>query len=65
MPPKDSPCGRKLPSSTFEEVFIKICTGMRAYGCLQGEFEDAKTQGREMEIKLVLNPWDENEEAAA
>jgi hypothetical protein len=59
MSPKDPSHGGKLPSATFEEVLIKICTSMRAYGCLQREFEDATTQGRKMEIKLVLNPWDE------
>jgi hypothetical protein len=32
---------------------------MRAYGCLQREFADAKRESRDMYIKLVLNPWDE------
>jgi hypothetical protein len=58
MSPKDSPCGGKLSSSTFEEVLTKICTSMRAYGCLQREYKDAKAQGRQMEIELVLSPWD-------
>jgi hypothetical protein len=58
MSPKDSPHGGKLPSSSFEEVLIKICTSIRAYGCLQREFDDAKMQRREMEIKLILKPWD-------
>ncbi|KAL1797281.1 hypothetical protein ACET3X_003887 [Alternaria dauci] len=59
MSPKDSPMGGKLPSSTIQEVLMKICTSMRAYGCLTREFADAKTENREMQIKLVLNPWDE------
>ncbi|KAI4658932.1 uncharacterized protein J4E79_006692 [Alternaria viburni] len=63
MSPKDSPMGGKLPSSTCEDVITKICSSMRAYGCLTREFEDAKKEGREMEIKLVLNPWDEGMDA--
>jgi hypothetical protein len=59
MSPKDSPMGGKLPSSTVEEVITRICSSMRAYGCLTREFEDAKKDDREMQIKLVLNPWDE------
>jgi len=58
MSPKDSPMGGKLPSSTAEDIIMKICSSMRAYGCLTCEFEDAKKERREMEIKLVLNPWD-------
>ncbi|KAI4652413.1 hypothetical protein J4E93_002615 [Alternaria ventricosa] len=63
MSPKDSPMGGKLPSSTCEDVITKICSSMRAYGCLMREFEDARKEGREMEIKLVLNPWDEGMDA--
>jgi hypothetical protein len=59
MSSKDSSCGGQLPSSTFEEVLTKICTSTRAYGCLRREFADAETEGKEMEIKLVLDPWDE------
>jgi hypothetical protein len=59
MSPKDSPMGGKLPSSTIHEVVTRICTSMRAYGCLTREFDDAKTEDREMQIKLVLNPWNE------
>jgi hypothetical protein len=58
MSPKDSPMGGKLPSSTFEEVVTKICSSMRTYGCLTREFEEAKKEGTEAQIKLVLNPWD-------
>jgi hypothetical protein len=58
MSPKDSPMGGKLPSSTCEDVVAKICSSMRAYGCLTREFEDAKREERDMQIKLVLNPWD-------
>ncbi|KAI4629138.1 uncharacterized protein J4E87_003399 [Alternaria ethzedia] len=64
MSPKDSPMGGKLPSSTAEDVITKICSSMRAYGCLTREFEDAKKEGREMQIKLVLNPWDEEMDPA-
>ncbi|KAI4681793.1 uncharacterized protein J4E84_007389 [Alternaria hordeiaustralica] len=64
MSPKDSPMGGKLPSSTCEDVITKICSSMRAYGCLTREFEDAKKEEREMEIKLVLNPWDEGMDPA-
>ena len=64
MSPKDSPMGGKLPSSTAEDVVTKICFSMRAYGCLTREFEDAKREEREMQIKLVLNPWDEGMDPA-
>jgi hypothetical protein len=59
MSPKDSPLGGKLPCTTMQEVIVRICSSMRAYGCLQREAEDAKEEGREMEIKLVVNKWDE------
>ncbi|KAF1849812.1 uncharacterized protein K460DRAFT_390464 [Cucurbitaria berberidis CBS 394.84] len=59
MSPKDSPVSGKLPSSTMEDVLTKLCTSMRAYGCLQREEQDAKKEEREMVLKLVLNPWDE------
>ncbi|KAG9190515.1 hypothetical protein G6011_08603 [Alternaria panax] len=48
MSPKNSPMGGKLPSSTPEQVITKICTSMRAYGCLAREFEDAKNENRKM-----------------
>jgi hypothetical protein len=34
MSPKDSPFGGDLPSSTFNDIITKICSSMRAYGCL-------------------------------
>ncbi|KAI4950398.1 hypothetical protein J4E91_004280 [Alternaria rosae] len=64
MSPKDSPMGGKSPSSTCEDVITKICSSMRAYGCLTREFEDARKEGRQMKIKLVLNPWDEGMDPA-
>jgi hypothetical protein len=63
MSPKDSPMDGKLPSSPCEEVITKICSSMRAYGCLTREFADAKKEDREMQIKLVLNPWNEGMDA--
>ncbi len=60
MSPKDSPLGGTLPSSTFEHVLAKICSSMRAHGCLEHEKADAAKQGRDMVLHLVLNPWDEN-----
>ncbi|KZM25461.1 uncharacterized protein EKO05_0007378 [Ascochyta rabiei] len=59
MSPKDSPFGGKEPSSTFEDVVVKICSSMRAWGCLQREQLEAKQQNREMKIQLVLNAWDD------
>jgi hypothetical protein len=64
MSPKDSPEGGKLPSSTIEEILTKICTSMCAYGCLQREYEDARKEGRDVSITLVLNPWDEGMDPA-
>lgn len=60
MSPKDSPFGGQEPSRTFEDVVLKLCSSMRAWGCLQRERKDAEQQDREMKIQLVLNPWDEN-----
>jgi hypothetical protein len=59
MSPKDSPLGGKHPSSTFEDVVVKICSSMRAWGCLQREREDAEAEGRDVEVELVLNEWNE------
>jgi hypothetical protein len=59
MSPKDSPLGGKLPSTTVQEVIEKICSSMRAYGCLQRESEDARKENREVKIELVLNKWDD------
>ncbi|KAF9693463.1 hypothetical protein EKO04_008318 [Ascochyta lentis] len=60
MSPKDSPFGGKEPSSTFDDVVMKICSSMRAWGCLQREKLDAEAEDREMQIQLILNPWDED-----
>ncbi|KAH6639700.1 hypothetical protein C7974DRAFT_449842 [Boeremia exigua] len=60
MSPKDSPFGGKQPSCTFEDVVVKLCSSMRAWNCLQSERSDAETQGRELKMELVLNPWDEH-----
>lgn len=59
MSPKDSPLGGTLPSCTFEDVVSKICSSMRAYGCLQRKKDDAEKEGRGVQIKFVLHPWDE------
>lgn len=63
MSPKDSPFGGKEPSTTFEDVVRKICSSMRAWNCLQNEKAEAEQEGREMNIVLVLNPWDEGMDA--
>ncbi|KAJ4351026.1 hypothetical protein N0V95_004197 [Ascochyta clinopodiicola] len=59
MSPKDSPFGGKEPSSTFEDVVIKLCSSMRAWGCLQREVLAAEQQDRELQLQLVLNAWDD------
>ena len=41
MSPKDSPMGGKLRLLTLEDVVKKLCSSMRAYGCLVREKEDA------------------------
>jgi hypothetical protein len=57
MSPKDSPFGGNLPSSTFEDVIMKICSSMRAYGCLQHAKEDADKGDQRAVMQLILNPW--------
>lgn len=64
MSPKDSPLGGKLPCTTLEDVITKVCSSMRAYGCLQREMEDAKVCGRDVDVKIVVNRWDEEMDAA-
>lgn len=59
MSPKDSPFGGNEPSKSFEDIVIKISSSMRAWNCLQSEKADADREGREMNIELVLNSWDE------
>lgn len=63
MSPKDSPFGGKEPSSTFEDVIVKLCSSMRAWNCLQNERANAEAQKRELKIDLVLNPWDSEMDA--
>ncbi|KAF3047308.1 hypothetical protein E8E11_009032 [Didymella keratinophila] len=58
MSPKDSPFGGKLPTTTFEDVVIKMCSSMRAWSSLQNERLDAQKEGRDDKIDLILNPWD-------
>lgn len=64
MSPKDSPFGGNLPSSTIEDVIMKICSSMRAYGCLQRAKEDADKGDQGAVMQLILNPWDANMDPA-
>jgi hypothetical protein len=66
MSPKDSPLGGTLPSSTFRDVVTKICSSMRAYGCLQSAKEDVerKGTGQGLKVQLFLNPWNEEMDTA-
>lgn len=59
MSPKDSAFGGTQPSTSFEDVVTKICTSMRAWGCLQREAELARRREGDVVMQLVLNPWDE------
>jgi hypothetical protein len=58
MSPKDSPLSGNDPVSTLADVLVKICSSMRAHGCLQSAKEDADRSGGEIKIQLILNPWD-------
>jgi hypothetical protein len=62
MSPKDSPYGGDLPSSTFNDIITKICSSMRAYGCLQSAKQDAERDGDGFgpKIQLILNPWNDD-----
>ncbi|KAF1921710.1 hypothetical protein BDU57DRAFT_489752 [Ampelomyces quisqualis] len=61
MSPKDSPLGGQLPCSTFPDVISKICSSMRAYGCIKHAQElverDGSSSGTKM--NLILNPWND------
>lgn len=58
MSPKDSPLGGSLPCTTLAEVVIKICSSMRAYGCLERERDAARAHGKDVNIKIAINAWD-------
>jgi hypothetical protein len=66
MSPKDSPLGGDLPSSTFNDIITKICSSMRAYGCLQSAKQDAERDGDGLgpKMQLILNPWNDNMDPA-
>ena len=59
MAPKDSPFGGKAPSTTMTDVLTKLCSSMRARDCLLDERNTAAAEGREVQLDLVLNPWDD------
>ncbi|KAH7084918.1 hypothetical protein BKA63DRAFT_5240 [Paraphoma chrysanthemicola] len=60
MSPKDSPLGGDIPSSTFADVIVKLCSSMRAYGCLQRMKQVAEENDMELAIKLIPNPWNDS-----
>ncbi|KAH7094566.1 hypothetical protein FB567DRAFT_510478 [Paraphoma chrysanthemicola] len=64
MSPKDSPLGGDIPSSTFADVIVKLCSSMRAYGCLQRMKQVAEENDMELAVKLILNPWNESMDPA-
>jgi len=64
MSPKDSPLGGKVPSTTLRHVIMKLCSSMRAYGCIQKEVEDARQDGRDIDLKIVVNRWDSEMDSA-
>ncbi|CAI6336972.1 unnamed protein product [Periconia digitata] len=64
MSPKDSPLEGAQPSFTLRDVVAKVCSSMRAHGCLQREKEDAAKEHREMEIYIVVNKWDDDMDPA-
>ena len=64
MAPKDSPFGGKSPSTTMADVLTKLCSSMRARDCLLDEQETADAEGREVQLDLVLNSWDDSMDIA-
>jgi hypothetical protein len=64
MAPKDSPYGGKAPSTSMADVLTKLCSSMRARDCLLDEQKTADAEGREVQLDLVLNPWDEDMDIA-
>jgi hypothetical protein len=66
MSPKDSPLGGQLPSLTFYDVISKICSSMRAYGCLKHVQERVEKDGSGSgtTMNLALNPWNNTMDTA-
>jgi hypothetical protein len=64
MSPKDSTLIGNGPISTFADVVVKICSSMRAHGCLQRAKKDADEAGEVVTTQLILNPWDESMDPA-
>jgi hypothetical protein len=66
MAPKDSPFGGKSPTTSMADVLTKLCSSMRARArdCLLDERKTADAEGREVQLDLVLNPWDEEMDTA-
>jgi hypothetical protein len=66
MSPKDSPLGGDLPSSTFVDIITKICSSMRAFGCMQSAKEDSERGGDESgpRLQLILNLWNDEMDPA-
>jgi len=58
MSPKDSTLIGNDPVSTFADVVVKICSSMRAHGCLQRAKQDADKADEAVSMQLILNPWD-------
>jgi len=58
MSPKDSQLGGADPASTLTDVIRKICSSMRAHGCLQSAKHDADRDDTAVVMQLILNPWD-------
>jgi hypothetical protein len=52
MSPKDSPLSGNDPVSTLADVLVKICSSMRAHGCLQSAKEDADRSGEKSRYSL-------------
>lgn len=61
LSPKDSPFGGKLPTTTFSDIILRICSSMRAWNSLQNERLSAQQEGRDVRIDLILNPWDSSD----
>ncbi|KAF2035589.1 hypothetical protein EK21DRAFT_107110 [Setomelanomma holmii] len=60
MSPKDAALGGNLPSSMLVDAITKLCSSMRAYSCLQRMKQAADEKQVDMDIKLILNPWNES-----
>lgn len=64
MAPKDSPFGGKSPSTAMADVLTKLCSSMRARDCLLDERETADAEVREVQLDIVLSPWDDSMDIA-